>query len=248
LQLLATLRREVHESSEMPGHTQYDQNDVWVRDTWIGSVYDYLSAWDAILQDTWDEGWPHLQSSRVALNNLTRLAESRAASQLDAQARYLDAAFGFNVFFSPEYEIDVMKCDICGEDPRSDACPHIRGQLYQGRMATSRIIEGRVTGLSIVGKPANRRAVVKIVGVEYDHQVLKAIRSWVCCPLQSFQVLVPARTVFGYEAGGGRNDPCPCDSGKKFKKCCLGKWYTSAPTYHVSLIEGHVLSVPAACQ
>ena len=21
----------------------------------------------------------------------------------------------------------------------------------------------------------------------------------------------------------GRNDPCPCESGKKFKKCCLGK-------------------------
>lgn len=21
----------------------------------------------------------------------------------------------------------------------------------------------------------------------------------------------------------GRNDTCPCDSGKKFKKCCLGK-------------------------
>lgn len=21
----------------------------------------------------------------------------------------------------------------------------------------------------------------------------------------------------------GRNDPCPCESGKKYKKCCLGK-------------------------
>ncbi|MBU5428438.1 SEC-C domain-containing protein [Tissierella pigra] len=23
----------------------------------------------------------------------------------------------------------------------------------------------------------------------------------------------------------GRNDPCPCGSGKKYKKCCLGKDY-----------------------
>lgn len=22
----------------------------------------------------------------------------------------------------------------------------------------------------------------------------------------------------------GRNDPCPCNSGKKYKKCCDGKW------------------------
>lgn len=25
----------------------------------------------------------------------------------------------------------------------------------------------------------------------------------------------------------GRNDPCPCGSGKKYKKCCLGKSVTS---------------------
>ena len=25
------------------------------------------------------------------------------------------------------------------------------------------------------------------------------------------------------EKGPGRNDPCPCGSGKRFKKCCLRK-------------------------
>jgi len=24
-------------------------------------------------------------------------------------------------------------------------------------------------------------------------------------------------------ARAGRNDPCPCGSGRKYKKCCLGK-------------------------
>src|SRR3546814_18430682 len=27
----------------------------------------------------------------------------------------------------------------------------------------------------------------------------------------------------------GRNDPCPCLSGKKFKHCCLGKENSAAP-------------------
>ena len=31
----------------------------------------------------------------------------------------------------------------------------------------------------------------------------------------------PATTVIGSEPKVGRNDPCPCGSGKKFKKCCL---------------------------
>lgn len=30
-------------------------------------------------------------------------------------------------------------------------------------------------------------------------------------------------------AGIGRNDPCPCGSGKKFKHCCLGKEGRAAP-------------------
>jgi len=30
-------------------------------------------------------------------------------------------------------------------------------------------------------------------------------------------------SVQGKTAPAGRNDPCPCGSGKKFKKCCLGK-------------------------
>ncbi|MGC9424191.1 SEC-C metal-binding domain-containing protein, partial [Vibrio sp.] len=41
----------------------------------------------------------------------------------------------------------------------------------------------------------------------------------------SFRYLYP---VFNQPEGGkmqkiGRNDPCPCGSGKKYKKCCLGK-------------------------
>ena len=28
---------------------------------------------------------------------------------------------------------------------------------------------------------------------------------------------------FKYSAGIGRNDPCPCGSGKKYKKCCANK-------------------------
>ena len=28
--------------------------------------------------------------------------------------------------------------------------------------------------------------------------------------------------------GTGRNDPCPCGSGKKFKHCCLGKENSTA--------------------
>lgn len=33
----------------------------------------------------------------------------------------------------------------------------------------------------------------------------------------------PPTTIMGAEPRAGRNDPCPCGSGKKYKKCCLNK-------------------------
>ncbi len=32
----------------------------------------------------------------------------------------------------------------------------------------------------------------------------------------------------------GRNDPCPCGSGKKYKSCCMGKEEKSKKTYTLS--------------
>lgn len=33
----------------------------------------------------------------------------------------------------------------------------------------------------------------------------------------------PLRIIFPAEEPVGKNRPCPCGSGKKFKLCCLGK-------------------------
>jgi hypothetical protein len=40
----------------------------------------------------------------------------------------------------------------------------------------------------------------------------------------------PAGPAVNPYKGVGRNDPCPCGSGKKFKKCCLDKLAASPPT------------------
>jgi len=37
----------------------------------------------------------------------------------------------------------------------------------------------------------------------------------------------------------GRNDPCPCGSGKKYKKCCLGKAAISVDLLWRRLGEAH---------
>jgi hypothetical protein len=41
----------------------------------------------------------------------------------------------------------------------------------------------------------------------------------------------------------GRNDPCPCGSGKKFKQCCASKKGRVSPALVALLIAGAVLAV-----
>ena len=36
----------------------------------------------------------------------------------------------------------------------------------------------------------------------------------------------------------GRNDPCPCGSGKKYKKCCLGKNVVSSDFCNIGVSMG----------
>ena len=39
--------------------------------------------------------------------------------------------------------------------------------------------------------------------------------------LEDMPFVAPAGTPFGGRRKSGRNDPCPCGSGRKYKRCCL---------------------------
>jgi len=43
----------------------------------------------------------------------------------------------------------------------------------------------------------------------------------------------------------GRNDSCPCGSGKKFKKCCLGKSVSELPdSFKARIVDDNPLNDP----
>jgi hypothetical protein len=41
----------------------------------------------------------------------------------------------------------------------------------------------------------------------------------------------------------GRNDPCPCGSGKKFKQCCSSKQHRPSRALVAMLIAGVILAI-----
>jgi hypothetical protein len=46
------------------------------------------------------------------------------------------------------------------------------------------------------------------------------------------KVVAYAQTAVRGSERVGRNQPCPCGSGKKFKKCCIGEPYVAYRVYH----------------
>ncbi len=40
----------------------------------------------------------------------------------------------------------------------------------------------------------------------------------------------------------GRNDPCPCGSGKKYKKCCEGKQQSARSSRAMVIVVGIILA------
>lgn len=83
--------------------------------------------------------------------------------------------------------------------------------------------------------PKNMEEISKIVqtGVEWWQNGLSETERWEIARLEKddqkerFRVspiLPPAKTpIINTVPGIGRNDPCPCGSGKKYKKCCIEK-------------------------
>src|ERR1700674_4095033 len=84
---------------------------------------------------------------------------------------------------------------------------------------------------------------ISIAGDEEDVEIALGLRDYRCTPAPVYQIMAtgwlapsdadriqPGNRALLQHGKVGRNDPCPCGSGKKYKKCCLyeGWYYNSA--------------------
>lgn len=210
-------------------------NALWLAETYVTVWGHYGRFWQRLGDNSMDEAWTSLQSARIkvqALDRLTGGVDPRL-EWLYAQTRYLDAAFDYNLFMSPEYNVVLAECSICRQDVRSPGCRHVKGNLYSGEMAHTVIKECSVASVSLVGNPANRMAVAKLENATYQYPILQQIQRVLNSPLETVKVLVPTKRVLDMSDNPTRNSQCPCGSLKKIKHCCLDKWYTVSSNYDV---------------
>ena len=222
-------------------------NDGFILTEFVKLLKDYVSYWKLLVSNKYSESWSTLQDVQSQLRVIYRFTEEPRLpllGHIERQCGELEKLYPYRVFFSSGIMIEEVECSICGKPIDSFECEHIAGELYRGRRAYGIVKKvEQLDHVSIVTNPADKRCTVQILdtseqfnGVAY---LAKGIIDRVLEPLSfSHLEFKKVRKPNNEIPVTGRNDPCPCGSGKKFKKCCIDKSYVEMT--HVEIIPGSV--------
>ena len=131
--------------------------------------------------------------------------------------------FPYKWFTSREEIIKEEQCSICGKKiTLRNPCKHKPGKLYMGRLCSRIVTDSELIAVALVRDPFDRYAVVQVKGQEFNYGVIDMAMKNLSTPYEKWYVDIFPRLKKEFGRKIGRNKPCPCGSGKKFKKCCMG--------------------------
>lgn len=142
-----------------------------------------------------------------------------------------ETLYPYSVFASGEYIVLKSHCSICQESMLSLDCPHIKGQLYWGEVATE-IIDNikTIQAIALVRNPVDKRCVIEPAGDKRPEiDKFKRVDQFLELNLpflQDFSIdkKIEKRKYDDIEIMSC-NDPRPCGSEIEFIKCCDGNLY-----------------------
>ncbi|MEK6337657.1 MAG: SEC-C metal-binding domain-containing protein [Acidobacteriota bacterium] len=215
-------------------------NDLYVLDRYVDFLKAYGLLWKSILEQQFGDSWSVLQDCLSFLRVIKKFSNIDVTFFED-QLIELEQTYPYNIFFSIGAVVDRFECSLCGRDIISDECPHMPGELYNGKMASA--VAQDVVKLdhgSLVTSPADKRCVVRYedTGEQFSviRQLSRLITSNQCAISDCWRVHFSKETIPNSEYTKiGRNEKCFCGSGKKFKKCCISKQYVDSE--HVNIVH-----------
>lgn len=145
--------------------------------------------------------------------------------------------YPYKLFSSREMIIKKERCSICGK-VRSirNSCGHIPGKIYMGQLCQSIVEDVELKGFAIVQNPEDDYTFLKIEGTKFNYEVLKLLMNGLNSPFDRWDLKITSEINEEYKKVG-RNELCPCGSGKKYKKCCLNTDKASVQHYEIIFLD-----------
>lgn len=214
-------------------------NELYVLGCYVEFFRKYANFWEKIVNQHFVESWVALQDAFDLIRLIKRF------SQIDFlifenQLVELESAFPYNVFFSMGASVGSFECSICKQKMDSFECPHMRGQLYGGKMAAAVAKEiTRLDHVAIVKHPVDKRCVIDYKNADPQFGVVRYLAELIVSrklQISDFGRLRHSKRIQpnpGF-VKLGRNELCICGSGIKFKKCCASKTHIEGD--HIDII------------
>lgn len=216
-------------------------NDIFILETYVTFFRSYGRLWWKISAGQYSESWGTLQDANDSLRLIRRFS-GFTFTPLVEQLFALESLYPYKVFSSCGFVVERFECSICRNDIDSFECSHRKGELYRGRMAygIARNILN-IDHIALVENPVDKRCVITIPdngpGFSCVRYLGEALNRKHFAVSNFGGVAWSKRRVANSEyALLGRNDPCHCRSGKKFKRCCIDKAFEEID--HAEILPG----------
>lgn len=206
---------------------------------------DYISAYKDLADHKQEDAWQKFDIADMELSfleeqtevDISGFPEKYGLDFIKLMIPRYQKLFPYQYFFSRESIIKAEECSICGKRiSLRHGCGHKVGHLYMGEQCCRKVTDLEFVGISIVTDPFDKYSVLEVQGKEYNYEMLDLLMDNLHSPYDPWY-LEEIPIIKEEYRNIGRNAPCPCGSGKKYKKCCMGtnKIYTTH--YRINLLN-----------
>lgn len=188
----------------------------------------FVSAIENLNSKKFEEAWILFEKIDIEIGNLEQnfdVFQEKDKYQIVFIKRIISEyqkLFPYQYFFSRENIIKREECSICGKViSLRNSCGHKPGKLYMGELCSRIVTDMELKGISIVTDSFDKYTYLQLPGKEYNYGMIEALMQELSSPYDDFFIETVKIKKSEYKKVQ-RNSLCPCGSGKKYKKCCLG--------------------------
>lgn len=215
---------------------QEEAKEVWCLEQVLEIQENFLKAYALLKQDDFYKAWCLFEECELTSDSLRphfrNCYGEYCLNFIDEQVKQYQSLYPYKIFMSPELLDIEMKCNICGKTVEiRKLCGHEVGEIYNGDMCVRDVTKVDFLGSAFVESPLQKYSIPFMVDKKsnksvdnYDYRLLKYLVSKLKSPFVDWKVTWMEKLHSHSRFNNlGRNEKCPCGSGKKYKKCCLPK-------------------------
>lgn len=220
-------------------------NAIWIVRKFSDFINSYSLFWNTLWLHDYKSSWMNLQDAMDHLRMVRRFTadpEFMCTDKFDRQLKEMEKCYPYDVFMSANMIVKQQTCSVCGRNPVDPLCDHLPGHLYWGKYCYLIAGDMEIRDVALISDPIDKRHVIDVLDEgQTEEQKYNVLIEFTRDRTNPYLLLTyqegEEETPLSAYGDIGRNDECPCGSGKKLKNCCLDKGYIMTPCIDIEITE-----------